>query len=78
VELNLDGRAALVTGSSSGLGAVVAAVLAAEGVLVVVHGRDQVRAEAVAERIRQACLKCGLAIVDQSTEVDTSPTIESP
>ncbi|MDG4757705.1 SDR family NAD(P)-dependent oxidoreductase [Micromonospora sp. WMMD710] len=43
MDLQLAGKRALVTGASSGLGAEIAAVLAAEGVAVVVHGRDQAR-----------------------------------
>ena len=42
---------ALVLGSTSGLGAAVAASLLAEGAEVVVAGRDQARAEAAAERL---------------------------
>jgi NAD(P)-dependent dehydrogenase (short-subunit alcohol dehydrogenase family) len=38
MDLNIDGKSALVTGSSSGLGAVIAMTLTAEGVTVVVHG----------------------------------------
>jgi 3-oxoacyl-[acyl-carrier protein] reductase len=42
VDLNIDDKRALVTGSSSGLGAVIATTLA-EGVTVVLHGRDRMR-----------------------------------
>nr|WSY54187.1 SDR family oxidoreductase [Streptomyces sp. NBC_00886] len=45
----LTGRTALVTGSTTGIGAAIAAALAAEGAFVVVSGRDERRgAEVVA------------------------------
>jgi NAD(P)-dependent dehydrogenase (short-subunit alcohol dehydrogenase family) len=47
---NLAGRTALVTGSTSGMGKAIALQLAAEGVAVIVHGRDADRgANVVAE-----------------------------
>ena len=52
MDLRLAGKRALVTGSSSGIGEAIAKLLAAEGVAVVVHGRDEIRANAVAEAIR--------------------------
>jgi NAD(P)-dependent dehydrogenase (short-subunit alcohol dehydrogenase family) len=54
MDLQLEGKRALVTGSSSGIGATAAQLLAAEGVAVAVHGRDATRAEAVAADIRAA------------------------
>lgn len=51
MDLGLKGAKALVLGSTSGLGAAVAASLLAEGAEVVVAGRDQDRADAVAERL---------------------------
>jgi NAD(P)-dependent dehydrogenase (short-subunit alcohol dehydrogenase family) len=51
---DLDGRLALVTGATSGIGKAVALALAAEGAHVVVHGRDTTRLRAVADRIRAA------------------------
>ena len=47
MDLQLEGKRALITGSSSGIGAATAALLAAEGALVAVHGRNAERAEAV-------------------------------
>jgi NADP-dependent 3-hydroxy acid dehydrogenase YdfG len=43
-----------VTGSTAGLGEAIVKLLAAEGVDVVVHGRSESRATAVAEAIRSA------------------------
>jgi len=51
MELRLTGKRALVTGSSIGIGAVIATVLAREGATVAVHGRDEVRTGKVAEAI---------------------------
>ena len=51
MDLGLDGRRALVLGSSSGLGRACAAALAAEGARVAVHGRDAPKTEAVADEI---------------------------
>jgi NAD(P)-dependent dehydrogenase (short-subunit alcohol dehydrogenase family) len=51
MDLNLQGKRALVTGSSSGIGAGIARMLAVEGASVVVHGRNRARAEAVAAAI---------------------------
>ncbi|SEH48307.1 NAD(P)-dependent dehydrogenase, short-chain alcohol dehydrogenase family [Mycolicibacterium rutilum] len=51
MDMGLVGRRALVTGSSAGIGAAIAEMLAEEGAAVVVHGRDRDRTEAVAHRI---------------------------
>ncbi|MBW8785536.1 MAG: SDR family NAD(P)-dependent oxidoreductase [Novosphingobium sp.] len=64
MDLQLNGRRALVTGSSSGIGAAVARMLAEEGARVVVHGRDRARAEKVAADIGAA----GVAIGDLRTD----------
>src|SRR6201999_2297561 len=51
MDLRLQGRRALVTGSSSGIGAAIARALAQEGAAVAVHGRAKDRTEAVATSI---------------------------
>lgn len=54
MDLQLKGKRAFVTGSSSGLGAAIAKELAAEGVIVAVHGRDRPRTEKTAREIEAA------------------------
>lgn len=64
MDLKLEGRRALVTGSSSGIGEAIARMLAQEGAAVVVHGRNRERAEKVAAEINAA----GVAIGDLGTD----------
>ncbi|MBI1722957.1 MAG: SDR family oxidoreductase [Gemmatimonadetes bacterium] len=52
MDLGLTDRAALVCGSSAGLGKAIATTLAAEGAHVAVNGRDAARCEAAAVEIR--------------------------
>jgi 3-oxoacyl-[acyl-carrier protein] reductase len=47
MDLQLNDKTALVTGSSKGIGEAIAVALAREGVNVVVHGRDGVQAQRV-------------------------------
>lgn len=64
MDLQLGGRRALVTGSSSGIGEGIARILAEEGCRVVVHGRNRERAEKVAAAIGGA----GVALGDLSND----------
>jgi 3-oxoacyl-[acyl-carrier protein] reductase len=64
MDLKLKGRRALVTGSSSGIGEALVRMLAHEGCVVVVHGRNRERAEKVAAGINAA----GIAIGELSTD----------
>ena len=54
MDLGLSGKRALVAGSSSGIGAGIALGLAREGCEVIVHGRQQERADEVVGQIRAA------------------------
>ena len=51
MDLRIDGRVALVTGSSKGIGEGIVRGLAREGAVVIVHGRDAATAEEVAHDI---------------------------
>jgi 3-oxoacyl-[acyl-carrier protein] reductase len=51
MHIDLSGRAAVVTGSTRGIGRAIAGALAAAGARVAVVGRDRARAEAVAADI---------------------------
>jgi 3-oxoacyl-[acyl-carrier protein] reductase len=51
VQLGLEGRAALVTGASKGIGLAIAGALAAEGARVAISSRSAERIEAAAEEI---------------------------
>jgi NAD(P)-dependent dehydrogenase (short-subunit alcohol dehydrogenase family) len=66
LDLQLTGRRALVSGSSSGIGECIARMLAEEGCAVVVHGRDRERAEAVAASIGAAGVAVGSLDSDES------------
>lgn len=51
MDLQLEGKKALVTGSSKGIGEAIARKLAMEGAIVIVHGRDRAQTEKVASDI---------------------------
>ena len=54
MDLGLDGRTALVTGSWRGTGVGIARVLAAEGCTVLVHGLEPGQADGVVEELTDA------------------------
>ncbi len=53
MDLELEGKVAVITGGSDGLGAATAARLVDEGARVAICGRDQARLEAAAARLRE-------------------------
>ena len=67
MDLHLDGKKAVVTGSSSGIGESIAKRLAQEGAAVVIHGRNEKEVQRVAADIEEAEGKVVIAIGDLST-----------
>jgi NAD(P)-dependent dehydrogenase (short-subunit alcohol dehydrogenase family) len=53
MDLGLRGKAAVVSGSTAGIGLAIATALAAEGAKVVVNGRTEVRVAAALNKVRQ-------------------------
>lgn len=68
MDLQLEGKRALVTGSNTGTGERIAKTLAREGAYIIVHGRDQERAETVAQDIRDGGGKAKVVVGSLDTE----------
>lgn len=66
MDLHLTGKRALVAGSSGGIGAGIARMLAEEGVTVVVHGRNGGSADRVAQQIRDGGGQAAVVLGDLS------------
>lgn len=76
MDLQLNGKRALVTGSSSGIGEAIAKILAREGVSVVVHGRSEERTNHVAEEIVAAGGKAIAAVGTLDTDEGAKTVVE--
>jgi NAD(P)-dependent dehydrogenase (short-subunit alcohol dehydrogenase family) len=70
MDLLLNGKRALVSGSSAGIGLAIARSLAAEGAEVVINGRSKERVEAAAKKIRDSGAKgeVALSVADLGTK----------
>lgn len=76
MDLQLSGKRALVTGSSSGIGAAIAKTLAREGAIVAIHGRNEERAEKAANSIAETGGKTAIAIGDLGTDEGTQSVVQ--
>lgn len=77
MDLQLKGKRALITGSSSGIGEAIAKALAAEGVAVVVHGRRAAEAKRVAAEILAAGGKAVVALGDLGTDAAADAVVKT-
>jgi NAD(P)-dependent dehydrogenase (short-subunit alcohol dehydrogenase family) len=73
----LDGRAAVVTGASSGMGVEFARALAAAGARVVLAARRKERLDALAEEIRKAGGEALAVACDVGREADVDALVEA-
>jgi 3-oxoacyl-[acyl-carrier protein] reductase len=77
VDLQLRGKRALVTGSSTGIGEAIAQELAAAGVKVAVHGRDRTRTEAVVAKIAGQGGEAVAVVGEVATEEGSAQVVQS-
>ena len=73
--VRLAGELAVVTGSTAGIGAAIAIRFGAEGATVIVTGRDQSRAEAVAHTINDAGGHAHIILADLGHETECAQLI---
>src|SRR6185437_11634267 len=73
----LDGRVAIVTGGTGGIGSRLCQALARVGAYVVVHGRDRQRAEALARRLSNEGGVASAAIGDMTRRADADRVVET-
>ncbi len=76
MDLKLDGKVALVTGSSKGIGEGIAKGLAREHAIVIVHGRDKTKTEEVAHDIVAAGGRAYVVVGDLTRDDEVQRLIE--
>ncbi len=77
MDLQLKGKRALITGSSSGIGKAIAIALAQEGVAVVIQGRRQKEVERVAQEITASGGKAAMAIGDLTQNAEAQQVVDT-
>ncbi|MDB5686691.1 MAG: short-chain dehydrogenase, partial [Rhizorhabdus sp.] len=76
MEFGLQGKRAFVSGSTSGIGAATARMLASHGATVIVHGRDRNRADAVVSDIHEAGGRAIAVLGDLSDDGQVAALVE--
>src|SRR5258708_995649 len=77
MDLQIQGKRALVTGSSAGIGEAIAKTLAREGALVVVHGRRETEVRRVVQEIETAGFKAYAVLGDLGTDEGATQVSEA-
>jgi gluconate 5-dehydrogenase len=72
----LDGRVAIVTGGTGGIGSRLGAALGRVGARVVIHGRDQAKASAVAQRLSDEGVEAASVKGDLTRRADADRCVE--
>lgn len=73
----LDGKVAIVTGSTSGMGRATAVLYARQGAKVVVTGRNEERAKAVVDQIKSEGNEAIYVLVDTSNVEDVKKLVDA-
>jgi NAD(P)-dependent dehydrogenase (short-subunit alcohol dehydrogenase family) len=72
----LDGRVAIVTGGTGGIGSRLCEALSRVGARVVVHGRDAERAQAVAQRLQDEDGEAVASVADLTSREDADRMVD--
>src|ERR1700753_913134 len=75
MDLQLQNKRALVSGSTAGIGFAIAELLAREGATVVVNGRSKERVDAAIKKIRASGARGEL--IGSSTDLSTKAGVEA-
>jgi NAD(P)-dependent dehydrogenase (short-subunit alcohol dehydrogenase family) len=76
MDLKLDGKIALITGSSKGIGEAIARGLAREKAIVIVHGRDKGQTQRIAGEIRAQGGRAHCVVADLTVDEEVQRMVE--